>query len=106
MSEETNTGVDEGTHVDDELDAAREARRRLAIAQIRQYPDPVLRLRAREVDAFDGDLQHLVERMTALMRDVIGVGLAATQVGVLRRVFVFQPVEADAPTALVNPEIV
>ncbi len=90
---------------DEARDAEAEARRRVALAQIRQYPDPVLRLRARAVDAFDADLLRLVERMTGLMRDANGVGLAATQVGVLRRVFVFQTGEDEEATALVNPEI-
>lgn len=90
---------------DGPLDADAEARRHIALAQIRQYPDPVLRLRARAVDAFDADLVRLAERMTGLMRDANGVGLAATQIGVLRRVFVFQAGEDDEPTALVNPEI-
>jgi peptide deformylase len=90
----------------DELDAQVEARRRLALAQIRQYPDPVLRLEAQEVDSFDQDLQQLVERMTHLMQDARGVGLAANQVGVLRRVFVVQADEDEHPRALVNPSIV
>ncbi len=91
---------------DEELDAEAEARRRLALAQIRQYPDPALRMRAREVETFDGDLARLVERMTALMRDANGVGLAATQVGVVRRVFVFQPDPESEPAVVVNPELV
>ena len=90
---------------DEPLDADAEARRRVALAQIRQYPDPVLRLRARDVDAFDADLLRLVERMTGLMHDANGVGLAATQIGVLRRVFVFQTGEEEEATTLVNPEI-
>jgi peptide deformylase len=90
----------------EELDAEREARRRIALAQIRQYPDPVLRMRAHEVDEFDGELQRLAERMTALMGEAAGVGLAANQVGVLRRMFIFQPTAEDEPLALVNPEIV
>ena len=69
-------------------DPEREARRRIALAQIRQYPDPALRLRARNVEEFDDDLRRLAERMTALMTDASGIGLAATQVGVLRRLFV------------------
>ena len=91
---------------DDELDAQTEARRRLALAQIRQYPDPVLRLQAQEVVDFDGDLEQLVERMIRLMQDARGVGLAANQVGILRRVFVIQADEEQEPRALVNPVIV
>lgn len=86
-------------------DAEDEARRRLALAQIRQYPDPVLRMRARDVVDFDDELARLAERMTALMTDARGVGLAATQVGVLRRLFVFANAEEDVRT-LVNPRIV
>ena len=75
---------------DEELDAEREARRQLALAQIRQWPDPVLKMRAGEVEVFDDDLRRLTERMASLMEDANGVGLAATQVGVVRRVFVFR----------------
>jgi len=95
----------EGQVRDEELDAEREARRRLALAQIRQYPDPVLRMQAPPVEQFDDDLKRLVTRMGELMKDANGVGLAATQVGVLRRVFVFVP-EEDTVAVLVNPEIV
>ena len=91
---------------DDELDAQVAATRRLALAQIRQYPDPVLRLEAQEVQEFDGDLAQLVERMIRLMQDARGVGLAANQVGILRRVFVIQAEEEQEPRALVNPVIV
>jgi peptide deformylase len=89
----------------DELDAQAEAKRRLALARIRQYPDPVLRLEAQEVEDFDEDLRQLVERMLRLMQDARGVGLAANQVGVLRRVFVIQADEEEEPRALVNPSI-
>jgi peptide deformylase len=89
---------------DERLDPEAQARRQLALAQIRQYPDPALRMRAHEVDSFDGDIARLVERLTALMQDANGLGLAANQVGVLRRVFVFQ--HEEEPTALVNASIV
>ena len=101
MSDQT---VEQGEVRDEELDPEREARRRLALAQIRQYPDPVLRMRSNEVESFDDDLRRLVERMTELMRDANGVGLAGTQVGTLQRVFVFQPAgEDEASQAVVNP---
>jgi peptide deformylase len=90
---------------DDELDIEAEARRRLALAQIRQYGDPALRLVAREVEDFDDELRRLVDRMTDLMHDAQGVGLAATQVGVLRRLFVFEPDE-EGPRAVINPRLV
>ncbi len=87
---------------DARAEAEAEARRRLALAQIRQYGDPSLRLVANEIVDFDDDLKRLAERMTGLMHDAQGVGLAATQVGVLRRLFVFEPDE-DGPKAIVNP---
>jgi len=86
-------------------DAAREAeqlaRKRIALAQIRQFGDPVLRMRAGEVETFDEELARLAERMIVLMHDADGVGLAATQVGVLRRFFVFA--DDDGDHVLVNP---
>ena len=95
-----------GDEVDErELDAQEHAARRIALAQIRQYPDKVLRMRAREVETFDDDLARLAEKMGRLMHDARGVGLAATQVGVLQRLFVFQLAGDDEVTTLVNPEI-
>src|SRR4051812_7934043 len=99
MSDEVEGQVRTG-----ELDPEREARRQLALAQIRQYPDPVLRMEARRVEEFDDDLHRLVARMKDLMKEANGVGLAATQVGVLRRVFVFAPDE-ERVLVLVNAEM-
>ena len=95
----------EGQVKDEELDPEQQARRRLALAQIRQYPDAALKMTARPVEEFDDDLRRLVERMKQLMVDANGIGLAATQVGVLQRLFVFQASE-DETVALANPEIV
>src|SRR2546423_14644075 len=103
--------TDTGEHIEgqvkehEELDPEREARRRVALAQIRQYPDTALKMAARPVEEFDDDLRRLVERMKQLMVDANGIGLAATQVGVLQRLFVFQ-VSEDETVALANPEIV
>jgi peptide deformylase len=93
----------EGQVRTEELDPEREARRQLALAQIRQYPDSVLRMEARPVEEFDEDLQRLVARMKELMEEANGVGLAATQVGVLRRLFVFTDDGEDR--VIVNPVI-
>jgi peptide deformylase len=97
----------EGQIREQELDAERQARRRLALAQIRQYPDAALRMEAKPVQEFDDELRRLVERMRALMVDASGVGLAATQLGILQRVFVFDTGEEDEAeiAALVNPVI-
>jgi peptide deformylase len=99
-------GEVEGQIRSEELDAEREARRRAALALVRQYPDPVLRMKAREVEEFDESVTDLAERMTRLMDEARGVGLAAPQVGVLRRVLVYRTAEEEPPVALVNPRLV
>jgi len=85
---------------------AREARRRFVLANVRQYPDPALRMRAREIAELDAALATLVERMIRVMQGASGVGLAAPQVGVLQRVLVHQADEEVGPVALVNARIV
>jgi peptide deformylase len=96
----------EGEIVEEEdLDAESEARRRLALAQIRQYPDAALKMPARPVEQFDDELRDLVDRMKRLLLEAHGIGLAANQVGILPRLFVFRPSQ-DAIAAVVNPEIV
>jgi peptide deformylase len=94
---------DEAQTADDDQALERAARRLIALSRIRQYGDPALRMKGREVESFDEDLERLVERMTVLMHEAQGVGLAATQVGVLRRLFVF--VDEGEDRVLVNPEI-
>lgn len=86
--------------------ADRELRRRFVLANVRQYPDPVLRMKARPVTEFDAALATLVERMVHIMQAARGVGLAAPQVGVLQRVLVYQAEEDAEPVALVNPRVV
>lgn len=99
-------GEVEGQVRSEELDAERDARRRAALAQIRQYPDPALRMQALEVDEADEAVADLVERMTRLMQEARGVGLAAPQVGVLRRVLVYQTDDEEPVVALVNPRLI
>lgn len=80
-------------------------KRAAALTQVRTFGDPALRSRATAVSEFDDVLRDEVTLMVSIMRDALGVGLAATQLGILHRVLVFQA-GRDAPaTALVNPEI-
>jgi peptide deformylase len=85
------------------LDPEVRARREAALRHVRKYGDPVLKTRAREIERFDAALRDEIERMGRLMNDALGVGLAATQVGILNRVLVYRVVSEGAIAALVNP---
>src|SRR5436305_705332 len=89
----------------EELDAETRERRDRALRFVRKLGDPVLRAKALPVDRFDDALRREVERMGALMHDALGVGLAATQLGVLHRVLVYRAYPEDPLTVLVNPVI-
>ena len=80
-------------------------RREAALAKVVKFGDPVLKSKASPVASFGPELRAEVERMVSIMRDGMGVGLAATQLGILRRVLVFQAGPDSEPTALVNPVI-
>jgi peptide deformylase len=85
------------------LDPEARERRERALALIRTFGDPSLRSKALEVTRFDGALAEELRRMGQLMDDAVGLGLAATQVGVMHRVLVYR-VGADAPLVpVVNP---
>ena len=87
------------------LDPETRARRDAALRLVRKYGDPSLKSRALPVERFDDALREEVRRMGQLMHDSLGIGLAATQLGVMHRVLVYR-VEPDAPVAaLVNPEL-
>ena len=87
------------------LDPEVRARRDQALKLVRKYGDPVLRSRALEIDRFDPKLVEEARRMGQVMHDALGIGLAATQVGVMHRVLVYR-VEPDSPVAaLVNPVV-
>jgi peptide deformylase len=87
------------------LDPEVAARRAAAMSFIRKWGDPVLKSRATPVDRFDETLQQQVQRMAGIMRDAIGVGLAAPQLGISQRLLVYR-IGSDAPlVALVNPEL-
>ncbi|MSO40588.1 MAG: peptide deformylase [Solirubrobacterales bacterium] len=119
MSEETTEdlelAIDHG-HAGDEdgpietsspsgLDDEALARREAVLAQVLKFGDPVLRSAASRVTEFSPELAHDADRMVAVMRAGIGVGLAATQLGILRRMLVFQAGGDSPPSVLVNPEI-
>jgi peptide deformylase len=87
------------------LDPEVAARRAAAMSFIRKWGDPVLKSRATPVDRFDDTLQQQVQRMAGIMRDAIGVGLAAPQLGISQRLLVYR-IGSDAPLiTLVNPEL-
>jgi peptide deformylase len=88
-----------------ELDPEVAARRTAALAHVRKFGDPVLKTRARAVERFDDALTDEIKRMSELMVDALGVGLAATQVGILNRVLVYRVHQQAPVAALVNPEI-
>jgi peptide deformylase len=94
---------EEAEELRDRIDPETRARRDAALKLVRQYGDPVLRSRALEVERFDERLAEEVRRMGKLMHDALGIGLAATQVGVMHRVLVYR-VDPDAPVAaVINP---
>jgi len=103
MSEQAETETDE--RVESELESELLERRQAALAHVVKFGDPVLKSKASPVRDFGPELRAEVERMVGIMRDAMGVGLAATQLGVLRRLLVFQAGPDSEPTALVNPEI-
>ena len=86
-----------------QLDPEARARRNAALKVVRKYGDPVLRSRALEIDRFDAALLDEVGRMGRLMHDAYGIGLAATQVGVMHRLLVYRTELEGAVAALVNP---
>ncbi len=104
MSDQSNTAQHES-----EEQRQREAelleRREAALAHVVQFGDPVLKSKASPIANFGPELRAEVERMIEIMRDGFGIGLAATQLGALRRLLVFQAGPDSEPTALVNPEV-
>src|SRR3954452_11392888 len=103
--EQHDAEVVEDAPGEERLDPEVAARRAAALSHVRKYGGPVLRSKARRNQVFDDTLRAEIARMGALMHDSLGIGLAATQVGALRRVLVYR-VEHDSPVnALVNPAI-
>ena len=103
MSDEQTTRAQGSDRAEHEAELLR--RREAALERVVKFGDPVLKSVASPVAEFGPELRAEVERMIAIMRDGMGVGLAATQLGVLRRLLVFQASPDAEPTALVNPAI-
>jgi len=76
----------------------------LALRKIREIGDEVLRKKSKTVEVFDKRLHTLIDDMFETMKEADGVGLAAPQVGILKRVVVIDV--GEGPIELVNPEIV
>jgi peptide deformylase len=110
MSETAEHEVANVEEVDESADGgglteAERAPRARALGEVRTFGDPVLRSRASDVSEFGDQLAEEAERMVGIMRDALGVGLAATQLGVLRRLLVFQAGADATPTAVANPRV-
>jgi peptide deformylase len=97
--------IDADENEEQELHQKLIERREAALAYVVKFGDPVLKSRASPVHEFGPELHAEVERMIHIMQEGMGVGLAATQLGVLRRVLVFQAGADNEPSALVNPKI-
>jgi peptide deformylase len=95
--------ADERSEQVEELDEETRARRDAALRMVRKLGDPVLRASAVAVERFDEELRSEAQQMGQLMQDALGVGLAATQVGILHRVLVYKAYEDDPLGVLVNP---
>ncbi len=96
--------AEDSDHVGEpKLDPEVAAKRSAALAHVKKYGDPVLKIKARPVDHFDEALVSEIGRMGALMKDALGIGLAATQLGVLHRVLVYRVAPQAPVAALINP---
>jgi peptide deformylase len=111
MSEQQAEHLDEPVEADAEDEGRptseeRRAWRVAALRLVRQYPDPALRNAATAVAEVDDEVQRLAERMLDVMERAHGVGLAAPQLGILRRILVYRASDQDQPKVLINPELV
>jgi peptide deformylase len=111
MSEQQAEHLDEPVEdeAEDEGRPSPEERREWRVAAlrlVRQYPDPALRNAATAVAEVDDEVQRLAERMLDVMERAHGVGLAAPQLGILRRILVYRASDEDDPKVLINPELV
>ena len=78
----------------------------MATRNIRQEGDEILKKKSREVEVIDDRLQILIDDMIETMHKYNGVGLAAVQVGILKRVIVLDIYDGTGPIAMINPIII
>ncbi len=78
----------------------------MALRTIRTDDDPVLRKQSRPVEKFDARLKQLVDDMLETMYEADGIGLAAPQIGILRRIIVIDLYDDAGPAVYVNPQII
>ena len=104
-SEQPDAEAPEGSDAPPPIDPEVLARRDAALAQVRKLGDPVLRTKAGPVEHFDDALSGEVERMSMIMHDALGIGLAAPQVGISHRLLIYRVAPDSPPLTLVNPEI-
>jgi peptide deformylase len=98
-------GPGDDTEAVAELDPSTRERRAAALAHVRTFGDPVLKSMATKVTNFGPELAGEAEQMVSIMRDALGVGLAATQLGIMHRLLIVQAGLDATPTAIVNPEL-
>lgn len=78
----------------------------MAVLPLRTAPDPILRRKAQKIKVIDASLKRLIQDMVETMYEAKGVGIAANQVGSLRKVAIIQLPEDEGPRIFINPEIV
>lgn len=81
----------------------------MAILEIRKYPDEILKKKAEKIETLDGNLQRLIEDMIETMYKANGIGLAAPQVGISKRLIIVDTSprqENQSLIVLINPEII
>ena len=77
----------------------------MAIRNIRKEGDEILKKKSREVEVIDDKVKELIEDMVETMHKYDGVGLAAPQVGILKRIFVIDVFDGEGLRVFINPEI-
>lgn len=78
----------------------------MALRTIRKDNDEILRKKSKKIDQITERIEILVEDMIETMHDADGVGLAAVQVGLLKRLFVIDLYDGEGPHVFINPEII